>query len=75
MVIFSVGSRLAMFAIAGLVGWNELKTALVLLPFVFAGLWAGGRAHLRISRRALGRFIAALLIATGASLLVRAATG
>jgi uncharacterized membrane protein YfcA len=74
MVIFSVGSRLVMFAIAGLVMWNELKTALVLLPFVFAGLWAGGRAHLRISRQALGRFIAVLLIATGVSLLVRAAS-
>jgi uncharacterized membrane protein YfcA len=72
MVIFSVGSRLVMFAIAGLVMWDELKTALVLLPFVFAGLWAGGRAHLRISRQTLGRFIAVLLIATGISLLVRA---
>lgn len=71
MVIFSVGSRLVMFAIAGLVAWNELKTALVLLPSVFVGLWAGGHAHLRISRRALGRFIAVLLIATGVSLLVR----
>jgi uncharacterized protein len=73
MVIFSVGSRLVMFAIAGLVLWDELKTALVLLPFVFAGLWAGGRAHLRVSRQALGRFIAVILIATGVSLLVRAA--
>src|SRR5262249_54825687 len=36
MVIFSVGSRLVMFAVAGLVMWNELKTALVLLPFVLA---------------------------------------
>jgi uncharacterized protein len=73
MVIFSVGSRLVAFALAGLVMWNELKTALVLLPFVFAGLWAGGRAHLRISREQLGRIVALILIATGISLLVRAA--
>jgi uncharacterized protein len=74
MVIFSVGSRLVVFALAGLVMWNELKTALLLLPFVFVGLWAGGRAHVRVSRQHLGRFIAVLLIATGISLLVRAAS-
>lgn len=74
MVIFSVGSRLVVFALAGLVMWDELKTALALLPFVFVGLWAGGRVHLRVSRQQLGRFIAVLLIATGVSLLVRAAS-
>lgn len=72
MVIFSVGSRLLIFALAGLVTWNELKVVLVLLPFVFAGLWAGGHVHVRVSRAQLGRFISLLLIATGLSLLVRA---
>jgi uncharacterized membrane protein YfcA len=73
MVIFSVASRLVVFALAGLVMWNELKVALVLLPFAFAGLWAGGRVHLRVSREQLGRCISLLLIATGISLLLRAA--
>jgi uncharacterized membrane protein YfcA len=73
MVIFSVGSRLIAYALAGLVMWDELKVALALLPFVFAGLWAGGRVHLRISREQLARVISVLLIATGISLLVRAA--
>lgn len=74
MVIFSVGSRLLMFALAGLVMWNELRVALALLPFAFAGLWAGSRAHVSISRERLGRVISAILIATGISLLVRAAS-
>jgi uncharacterized membrane protein YfcA len=72
MVIFSVGARLAIFALAGLVLWNELKVALLLLPFLFAGLWAGGRAHVRVSREQLGRLISFILIATGTSLLARA---
>jgi uncharacterized membrane protein YfcA len=72
MVIFSVGSRLIVFALAGLVKWEELGVALALLPFGFVGLWAGSRVHLRISREQLGRIISAILIATGISLLVRA---
>ena len=72
MVIFSVGSRILIFALAGLVTWDELKVVLVLLPFVFAGLWAGGHVHLRVSRAQLARIISLLLIATGVSLLVRA---
>ncbi len=75
MVIFSVGSRLVVFALAGLVMMNVLKVALVLIPFAFVGLWAGGRAHGRVSREWFGRIISAILIATGISLLVRAAAG
>ncbi|MFL6653849.1 MAG: sulfite exporter TauE/SafE family protein [Sulfurifustis sp.] len=72
MVIFSVASRLVIFAFAGLLGRNEIMTALFLLPFAFAGIWAGGHVHLRVSREQLGRVISALLIATGISLLMRA---
>lgn len=72
MVFFSVGSRLVLFVMAGLFAWRELQTSFVLLPFAFLGLWAGGRAHLRVSRAQFARFISVLLIATGASLLVRA---
>lgn len=71
MVLFSVGSRLFIFGFAGLVAWSELLVALVLLPFVVVGIWVGGRAHVRIARAQLGRFISAVLIVTGASLLVR----
>lgn len=72
LVVFSVGSRLLIFAVVGLVIWDVLKVALVLLPFVFVGLWGGGHAHLRISRAQFARFISLVLIAMGTSLLVRA---
>lgn len=72
MVIFSVVSRLVVFVATGLFTWDEIKVAVVLLPFVFAGLWIGGHVHLRVSREQLGRVINALLIASGISLLARA---
>lgn len=72
LVVFTVGSRLLVFTFAGLVVWDALKVASVLLPFVFFGLWVGGRVHLRISRAQFARFISVVLIAMGVSLLVRA---
>jgi uncharacterized membrane protein YfcA len=72
LVIFSVGSRLLIFAVAGLVFWDELKVAFALLPFLFLGLWIGGHVHLRISPKQFARFISFVLIAMGTSLLVRA---
>jgi len=72
LVIFSVGSRLLIFSVAGLVFWDELKVAFVLLPFLFLGLWIGGHVHLRISPKQFARFISIVLIAMGTSLLVRA---
>ena len=71
LVFFSVGSRLSVFALAGLIWWSELVTAGLLLPFMFLGLWVGGRAHLRISPARLGRVISWLLVAAGTSLLLR----
>jgi hypothetical protein len=75
MVVFSVGSRLFFFIVAGLVMGPQLLTALVLLPFMALGLWLGSRAHLKLSREQFNRFIAVLVIATGLSLLARAGTG
>jgi uncharacterized membrane protein YfcA len=75
LVIFSVGSRLLIFTVAGLVLWDEIKVAAVLLPFLFLGLWIGGHVHLRISRKQFARFISIVLIAMGTSLLVRALVG
>lgn len=70
LVIFSVGSRLLIFTVAGLVLWDELKVAIVLLPFLFLGLWIGGHVHVRISPKQFARFISIVLIAMGTSLLV-----
>jgi hypothetical protein len=72
MVIFSVGSRLLFFIVAGLVLRRELLTACLLAVFMFAGLRLGARVHLALSREQFGRVIAALVLATGASLLLRA---
>jgi len=72
LVIFSVGSRLFLFVVAGLVLWDEIWVALILLPFMFLGLWLGGHAHLRISHQQFSRFVSIVLIAMGTSLLIRA---
>jgi uncharacterized protein len=72
MVIFSVGSRLLFFALAGLLLGREILTALVLAVFMFAGLRLGSRVHLALSRDQFGRIVALLVLGTGASLLWRA---
>ena len=73
MVIFSVGSRLFLFALAGLFLAKELLTFLALVPFAAAGLLIGTRAHLAITRAQLGRAIGLVLLLTGGSLLWRIA--
>jgi len=73
MVFFSVIIRLVLFALAGLIFGSELLVAALLLPFMFLGLWIGGRVHLRIAPARLARLVSLLLLAAGASLLARAA--
>jgi uncharacterized protein len=72
MVIFSVGSRLLFFVLAGLLLGREILTALVLAAFMFAGLRLGSRAHLKLSRDQFARIVALLVLGTGVSLLWRA---
>lgn len=71
MVLFSTGMRLVVFVFAGLVLLDRLFAFALLLPFVLAGLWMGQRVHLRLSRERILVAISAVLIASGASLLVR----
>jgi uncharacterized membrane protein YfcA len=71
MVFFSVGSRLFLFALAGLFLSKEFFTFLLLLPFAAVGLLIGTRAHLSITRAQLGRAIGAVLLLAGGSLLWR----
>jgi uncharacterized membrane protein YfcA len=71
MVLFSTGMRLAVFAFAGLVLADRLVTFALLFPFALAGLWAGQRIHLALSREKVLATISALLIAAGVSLLAR----
>ena len=71
MVFFSVGSRLFLFALAGLFLAKEFLTFLLLLPFAAVGLFIGTRAHMAITRAQLGRAIGAVLLLGGGSLLWR----
>jgi uncharacterized membrane protein YfcA len=71
MVTFSVAIRTTLFVIAGLVLLDVLKVFGALLPAAALGLWLGHRLHGRISREQLGRFIAVLVMLSGASLLWR----
>ena len=73
MVFFSVGSRMFLFALAGLFLSKEFFTYLILLPFAAACLALGTRAHLAVTRAQLGRAIGAVLLLAGASLLWRIA--
>jgi hypothetical protein len=75
MVTFSVAIRTALFVITGLVLLDVLKVFGLLLPFAGLGLWLGSRLHGRISREQLGRFIAVLVMVSGASLLWRVFAG
>ena len=71
----SISLRLCAFLITGLlldpeVWWN----ALAVVPSCLFGIWVARKIFLRISRDALMRVVALLLIATGSSLVWRALT-
>jgi uncharacterized membrane protein YfcA len=72
-LVLSVVTRIALFGFVGLMTPANLVLAAALLPFAFAGLWAGGKVHLRLSREQFSRFVAGLVIVSGISLVIRAA--
>ncbi|MCW5603873.1 MAG: sulfite exporter TauE/SafE family protein [Burkholderiales bacterium] len=72
MVLLSVSIRALVFLASGLMLADRLIAFALLLPFALAGIWIGNRIHGRVSREALLRFVAALLVLMGASLLMRA---
>lgn len=73
MVILNVGLRVAAFAAAGLLLSRALWLAVaILLPVAWVGVWVGHRAHVRLAPVTVARVIAALLFATGATLVARA---
>lgn len=71
MVLFSTGIRLTVFVFAGLILSDRMLAFALLFPFALAGLWAGNRMHLTMSRERVLAAISLVLIATGASLVVR----
>jgi uncharacterized membrane protein YfcA len=72
MVIFSVSIRALVFTVGGLMLADRVTGFALLLPFALCGLWLGNRVQGRFSRDTLLRFVAAMLLLMGASLIVRA---
>lgn len=74
MVLFSTAIRLSVFTFAGLVLADRLAAFALLFPFALAGLWLGHRLHLNLSRDRVFAAINVVLIASGASLIIRELT-
>lgn len=71
--VFSIGMRLAAFALTGLLLKREvLLAALAVLPGAFIGVSLASRLFRHISHELLLRLVALLLLATGGSLVARA---
>lgn len=71
MVLLSTSIRTLVFAVGGLVLLDRVLGALLLLPFVLAGLAVGHRIQRGASRQRLLRAIAGLLVLIGVSLMMR----
>jgi len=70
--IFTTIVRIVLFAVAGLFAREILIAAAALLPVMACGMWCGHRLHARFSRDSVIRVMGGLLVASGASLIVRA---
>lgn len=71
MVLFSVSIRALVFLATGLMLADRFIGFALLVPFALAGLWAGNRLQRRISRAGTLRFVSALILLNGASLIFR----
>jgi uncharacterized membrane protein YfcA len=72
MVILNVGLRVAAFGLAGLLADRALWIAVTcLLPVAWAGVFVGHRMHVRVAPATVARVIAAALLFSGATLIVR----
>ena len=69
-------TRVVLFALYGLYAQhNILLCALAVAPAMLLGVYLGHRLHLNFSKRRLTQCIAVLLVASGASLMIRTAIG
>ncbi len=69
--ILDGGLRLAGFTSAGFYDADKLWIALLALPLVAAGLYAGGHVHTNLSRVAFVRIVSLILLGSGTGLLLR----
>ena len=71
MVLLSTSMRALVFLVGGLMLWDRILGALLLLPFALGGIWAGHRIQLKASRETLLKVIGVLLLLIGISLILR----
>lgn len=72
--MFTTLARIALFIAAGLYSPAALVAAAALLPVMALGMWTGHHLHLNLSRETVIRVMGALLVVSGISLIVRAAS-
>ena len=72
--IFTTIGRIMIFTVAGLITREVLYAAAALLPVMVLGMWIGHHLHLNLTREQLVRLMGTLLIASGCSLVIKAAT-
>jgi uncharacterized membrane protein YfcA len=72
-IMTSISVRVIAFFITGLLLNSAVwLSALIAVPAALLGMWVARHAYLRISREALLRVVALILLASGGSLMVRA---
>jgi uncharacterized membrane protein YfcA len=71
MVLLSTSIRALVFLVGGLILWDRVVGALLLMPFALGGIWAGHRIQLNVSREMLLKVIGVLLLLIGTSLILR----
>jgi uncharacterized membrane protein YfcA len=68
----STFTRVVVFGLAGVYDWKLLALALLLVPAMVFGTWAGHHITLRLTREQFLRVLYFILIAAGITLVVRA---
>lgn len=63
--------RMILYSVLGLLTFESIKTALLLMPFALAGLFAGIKCSHLIDEKLVRRFTSVLLILSGISLIVK----
>lgn len=71
MVLLSTSIRALVFFAGGLMLWDRVIGAVLLLPFALGGIWAGHHIQLSASRETLLKVIGVLLLLIGGSLILR----
>ncbi len=72
--MFTTLVRIALFFTAGLYSPASLVAAVALLPVMALGIWTGHHLHINLQQQTVIRIMGGLLVASGLSLLVRAAS-